>query len=79
MTWHSASRWLSTLPCTFISTRSVAKDSPAAGAWSAVPVIGCRAGCGLSAVCCASTGTARLTVRPSVTPAAAARTCSGPR
>ena len=32
MTWHSASRWLSALPCTFISSRSVAKDSPVGAA-----------------------------------------------
>ena len=40
MTWHRASMWLSALPCTFISIRSIANDTPLALAVSAVPVIG---------------------------------------
>jgi len=40
MTWHSASMWLSALPCTFISSRSMANDTPLGLASSAVPVIG---------------------------------------
>ena len=40
MTWHSASMWLSALPCTLISRRSVANDRPLGLASSAVPVIG---------------------------------------
>jgi hypothetical protein len=61
----------------FIASRSMAKDSPAGGASAAVPVIWCRAGSGSSAVTRTSSGAARLTERPMLTSAAAARISAG--
>ena len=77
MTWHSASRCESALPWMFITSRSVAKDSPVGAASCAVPVIWCRAGSGLSGVTLLITGASRPTVRPSRTSAAAATTSAG--